>query len=272
MLIEALLPEVAEAAKKAGKAILRCFDQGELEIQKKTDETPLTRADLLSHDLISTALSALSDWPVLSEEGDIPPLSVRKTWSTYWLIDPLDGTRGFINGVDEFTVNIALIQNQRPILGVLFEPAYGRLYYAAKDQGAFLVENNSAPKRLHTATTDFVALRFVVGKYHRLTRIQTVLDQLPRATLQRLNSSMKFSLIARGEADVYARFGPISEWDIAAGEIILEESGGKLVDFAGESLQYNARNSLLCPPMLAVGQPETIYPLIHLFTEGEKNA
>lgn len=260
-----LLSSVIPIAKAAGDAILPFFQSKSLNVSRKTDNTPVTGADITAHSIIESALTQLNDWPILSEEGEIPSFEVRKLWSPFWIIDPLDGTRGFIHGLEEFTVNIAVIENHRPVLGVLYVPVQKTLFYAAKGTGAFRIVGEGTPQRIQVADRSFDQLRFVVGRYHKINRIQPVLDAIPHSELLRLNSSLKFVLIAQGDADVYARFGPINEWDTAAGQCILEEAGGKVVDFKGKSLQYNAKKSLLCPPLLAVGKSEYIDALFKFF-------
>ncbi|MCB1827578.1 MAG: 3'(2'),5'-bisphosphate nucleotidase CysQ [Coxiellaceae bacterium] len=264
-----LLKPVVDIAQAAGEAILPFYQSDSLAIRRKSDNTPVTDADIAAHQVIASGLAELNDWPLLSEEDDIPPFSVRKDWSRFWISDPLDGTRGFIHGHDEFTVNIAVIESHEPVLGVIYAPVSKKLYYAARDVGAFMKIGDAVPIPLRVSDRPFEASRFVVGKYHKLRRIQPVLEQMPKAELLRLNSSLKFTAIASGEADIYARFGPISEWDTAAGHCILEEAGGKVVDFNGQRLQYNAGEALLCPPFLAVGNPAHIHALIELFKEGE---
>lgn len=269
---DSLLAPVMAIARKAGDAIVAFRQQGPLEVSIKSNKTPVTKADYLANDLIVEHLQQLNDWPILSEEGEIPSFSIREQWSRYWLSDPLDGTRGFIHGLDEFTVNIALVDQHSPILGVIYAPMYQTLFYASRNQGAFIQVGGETSRPIVTACPAFDRLRFVVGKYHKVKRLQPMLDAIPNASLLRLNSSLKFVAIAEGKADVYIRFGPIQEWDTAAGQCILEEAGGKVVDFNGESLQYNARKSLLCPPFLAVGDPSHIRSLIELFEKGENNA
>lgn len=268
-----LLQAVVEIAKAAGEVTLPFYQSDQLEVIQKADGTPVTGADKAAHQVIASGLSKLNDWPILSEEGEIPPYEIRQKWTRYWLSDPLDGTRGFVNGLDEFTVNIAVVENHQPVLGVIYAPAYRTMFFAARGESAFIIEEYGAdqPEPIHTADRAFEQQRFIVGKYHKLRRIQPVLDQIPQAELLRLNSSLKFAAIAQGEADVYARFGPINEWDTAAGHCILEEAGGKVVDFKGQSLQYNAGESLLWPPFLAVGDPAHIDRFIELFKEGESS-
>lgn len=269
ILDESLLSTVISIAKAAGQAIMSFYQSQKLTVFEKHDHTPVTEADLVAHSEITHLLSQCSDFPLLSEEGEIPSYMVRKKWSTYWLSDPLDGTRGFIEGSTEFTVNIALIELNRPVLGVIYAPAWDKVYYAVLSQGAYVQTGNAPAQRLRVATRPLQELRFIMGHYHSLERIQPVFDTISSAQLIRLNSSLKFAAIAQGEADVYARFGPISEWDTAAGQVILEAAGGRVVDFAGQSLQYNRKDSLFCPPFLAMGNREHLSWLIQVFTENQ---
>ena len=220
-----LLPQVVRIAKLAGEAIMPFYQSQQLSVSKKMDETPLTNADVVAHQFIIAELAKISDLPILSEEGTIPPYEVRAQWSQYWLIDPLDGTRGFIHGSDEFTVNIALIWKHQPVLGVVYVPVHQAMFFACRGGGAFARQEQASTEALsiHSAQRPFEQLRFVVGKYHRLRRIQQVMDCIPQAELIRLNSSLKFVVISQGRADVYPRFGRINEWDTAAGHCILEE-------------------------------------------------
>ncbi len=267
-MLKKLLPDVVKIAQLAGDAILPFYQSDQLDIVWKKDDTPLTKADLAAHQVIINELVKLEDWPILSEEGELPPFALRQQWLTYWIIDPLDGTRGFVNGLDEFTVNIALIHHHQPILGVIYAPIYSTVFFAAKNLGAFMSQKGKEPQSIHTVSRPFNQLRLIVGKYHKLDCIQPLLEALSDATLLRLNSSLKFTMIARGEADVYARFGPINEWDVAAGHCILEEAGGKVLDFDGNSLQYNAKEKLLCSPFLAVANRMYIDILIQLLNQG----
>jgi 3'(2'), 5'-bisphosphate nucleotidase len=263
-----LLKAVIPIATGAGDLIMEYFQSGSLKVSKKSDDTPVTTADIAAHELIVSALEQFTDWPILSEEGHIPDFNVRRQWQRYWLIDPLDGTRGFVQGSDEFTVNIALIDQHRPILGVVYAPVFDELYYSCSGQPAYL-RTAGADQVISTAETPFEALRFIVGKYHKIKRMQPVLDAIPGAQLLRMNSSLKFLQIACGKADVYPRFGPISEWDTAAAHCVLSSAGGKIVDFNGESLQYNAAESLRCLPFMAMASDTCFERLMVLFNKEE---
>ncbi len=262
-----LIDPIIRIAKEAGDSILPLYQSPEqLDIQKKSDSTPVTSADLLSHKIIVKGLQGLaSRWPTLSEEGEIATFDERKRWDRYWLLDPLDGTRGFINRSDEFTVNIALIEAHRSILGVLYAPVKRCCYFAYRDGGAFVQVADHKPISIRAQPINLDRIRFIVGQYHDSKRMKRVLNQLSGSELLRLSSSLKFAWLAEGRADVYTRFGAISEWDIAAGQCVLEQAGGKVVDFNGESLQYNAQESLLCPNFLAIGDAKQVDRMIAVF-------
>lgn len=267
--LKELIDPIIRLAKKAGERILYWYERPEqLNIQRKADKSQLTSADINSHEILCEGLQDLSvQWPILSEEGEIAVFDERKQWERFWLLDPLDGTRGFINRVDEFTVNVALIVANRSVLGVIYSPVTRLCYFAYQGGGAFVQQADQKPQPIHTEPIDFDKLRFIVGRYHASKRMERILNKLPGSELLRVNSSLKFVRVAEGNADVYPRFGNICEWDIAAGHCILDEAGGKVVDFNGESLQYNLRESLLCPDLLAVGDPTHIDRLITLFEE-----
>ncbi|EKD76831.1 MAG: 3'(2'),5'-bisphosphate nucleotidase [uncultured bacterium] len=179
---------------------------------------------------------------------------MRQTWHRHWLVDPLDGTRGFIARNAEFTVNIALIENHQPILGVLYSPVNQHCFYAEKNCGAFLITGeNATPIALKSASVSH-SLRFVCGRFDRSMQLKEKLHELfSSVTMMQMNSAIKFGIIAQGLGDLYVRLGKTSEWDTAAGQCILEEAGGLVVDFQGNRLQYNTQSSLINPYFLAIG-------------------
>lgn len=267
--MNALLKDCIALAKVAGEAILPYYQQIKPEhITTKPDKSPVTVADIAAHDVLVAGLKKLTpDYPVLSEEGDIPDFNVRQQWERYWLLDPLDGTRGFVKHSPEFSVNIALIENHQPILGVITAPATGACYAAAKGEGAWTEGANGKLSQIHSTAPHREKVRFAVGKFHGSKRLSKVSDVLGDHELLKLNSSLKFGLIAGGQADVYLRFGPTSEWDTAAGQIILEEAGGLVVDFNGQPLHYNAKSSLTNAEFLAIGDPSWADTLITLLNQ-----
>lgn len=246
-----LLPQVVKLARAAGDAILQVYGEVDPGVEYKRDNSPLTKADLASHHVIVEGLARLApQWPVLSEESKEIPFEVRSAWSTFWLVDPLDGTREFLRRNGEFTVNIALMHNAAPILGVVFAPVIDRMYYAAKDAGAWRAEGNEATP-IRTAVPANGTLRVVMSRSHGSGE-----ENLERFTDGRkcefvsMGSSLKFCLVAEGAADVYPRSGPTMEWDTAAAHCIVEEAGGTVTALEGGPLCYN-KPVLLNPGFVA---------------------
>lgn len=247
-----LLDEVSKIAGRAGQAIMDIYDRG-FEVELKADRTPLTEADRAAHKIIVDGLSALPDaLPVLSEESTRDEISDRRNWQRYWLVDPLDGTREFIKRNGEFTVNIALIDNHEPILGVVDAPALGVVYTGAIGLGAFRQSGDAAaPITVSRPAAD--PLRVVGSRSHPSPALAEFLEALGPHELKSMGSSLKICLVAAGEADIYPRLGPTSEWDTAAAQAVLISAGGSMMDVEGKPLTYNARDTLLNPHFLALG-------------------
>jgi len=250
----ALLLQVGGIARAAGAAILEVY-AGDFAVQTKADASPVTAADLAAQRVIIAGLAALEPrLPVLSEEGKALPWSERRQWSRYWLVDPLDGTREFVKRNGEFTVNIALIDDHHSVLGVVLAPVSGELYVAAHGEGAWLQERAGDDwRRIHARTLATPAR--VAGSRSHGSAAGGMLRRLvgDDHEVQPLGSSLKFCLIARGDADIYLRLGPTSEWDTAAAQSVLEEAGGAVLDLAGRPFRYNRGESLLNPEFVAVG-------------------
>lgn len=254
---------VIEAAKKAGEALAGYFNSGfSHQVLMKSDQSPVTQADVAANKIITEYLQKIdATIPILSEENEIPDFSIRQTWTRYWLVDPLDGTRGFIKRNAEFCVNIALIENHKPILGVVYSPISQECFYATKktkNQGAFFIDPRSdSIHKMETKKNKTEVLRFLTGHFDRVLQMrdrQKALEkQFGNVSITQMNSALKFPQIARGLADVYVRFGQTSEWDTAAGQCIVEEAGGAVVDFSGNPLQYNRKSSLINPSFIAMG-------------------
>ncbi|QNK00336.1 3'(2'),5'-bisphosphate nucleotidase CysQ [Dyella telluris] len=249
-----LLQHVAAIARDAGDAILVVYAE-DFEVERKQDHSPVTAADLAAQRVITAGLAALDEvLPVISEEARAAPWSQRQQWQRYWLVDPLDGTREFIKRNGEFTVNIALIENHQPVLGVVLAPVTGELYVAARGEGAWLQRGvGAAWERI--STRGLAEPATVAGSRSHGGSGTALLQQLigdDYASMP-LGSSLKFCLVARGDADVYLRRGATSEWDTAAAQSVLEEAGGAVLDLAGIPLHYNRGDSLLNPEFLAVG-------------------
>jgi 3'(2'), 5'-bisphosphate nucleotidase len=246
-------------ARTAGRAIMEIY-AGDFAVEQKGDHSPLTAADLAAHHAIVNGLHVITPQiPVLSEEAaDENDWEVRRRWSRYWLVDPLDGTREFIKRNGEFTVNIALIEDGRPTIGVVFAPVLDQMYFAWIGGHAFLApsEQNSPSGKVQIRVRRRGVPLIVAGsRSHADPRLLTALDKLGAHELLALGSSLKFCRVAQGEADLYIRYGLTSEWDTAAGQCVLEQAGGGVITFDGKPLRYNTKASLLNPDFLAIGDP-----------------
>ncbi len=250
--LENLARTCCALAREAGEAIMRVY-AGDFAVERKDDNSPLTAADLAAHRVIIAGLQALAPQiPVLSEESaEQAAWSVRQTWSRYFLVDPLDGTREFVKRNGEFTVNIALIDAHATVLGVVYAPALDELYWAWADGHAhFAAKSQSGKLNTRARATPLI---IAGSRSHGDPRMGAALDKLGPHELLALGSSLKFCRTARGEADLYIRYGPTSEWDTAAGQCVLEQAGGAVRRMDGSTLTYNTKDSLLNPDFLACG-------------------
>lgn len=249
-----LTDDALEVARQAGVRIVEVYQNG-FEVTEKSDKTPLTTADLEAHRIIKAGLEALEfKAPVLSEESSAIPYSERHEWDTYWLVDPLDGTREFIKRNGEFTVNIALIHNGCPILGVVYAPVLDLSYYASCGSGAWKVNGCDAPMRIHVRSSP--GQKVVVARSRSPEtgpNMKRFLEKLGDHDEVAMGSALKSCLVAEGAADVYCRLGPTSEWDTGAAQCIVEEAGGHITDIAMQDLRYNTRESLINPHFFVVG-------------------
>lgn len=249
-----LATAAADIARRAADAILEVYES-DFAVEHKDDRSPLTAADLAAHRVIVDALRELTpDWPILSEESAQIPWSERAGWSRYWLVDPLDGTREFVKRNGEFTVNIALIDATVPVLGIVQTPVTGELASAWQGGGAWLARNGEAARRIETRQRA-TPLIIAGSRSHGSEREAAMLARLGASEKLAMGSSLKFVRIAAGEADLYLRLGPTSEWDTAAGQCVLEQAGGVVLDFAGRPFRYNRGESLLNPEFVAIGDP-----------------
>ena len=245
---------VIAIAEAAAVDILHVYAQ-DFDVERKEDSTPLTEADLAAHRRIVAGLASLTpDIPVLSEESAEACIALRKQWSRYWLVDPLDGTREFVKKNGEFSVNIALIVDGVSVFGVIQQPVTGLVWHGAPGQGAFRREAGRDIS-IHTRRPASAPLRIAASRSHRDVRTEAVIARFPRAEVVGLGSSLKFCRIAEGGIDLYPRFGPTSEWDTAAGQAILEAAGGMVVDPQGRPFRYNQRETLLNGDFFAMGDP-----------------
>ena len=244
---------VIELAGKAAAEILKVYES-EFAIEHKDDRSPLTAADLAAHRCIVAGLQALTPQiPVLSEESKYLDIAARREWTTFWLVDPLDGTREFIKRNGEFTVNIALIVDGVATWGVIQQPVTGALWHGGAGLGAFIREGDAGDVAIHARIPASEPLRIAASRSHRDERTQAVLDALPGSDVVGCGSSLKFCRIADGGIDLYPRFGPTSEWDTAAGQAILEGAGGAVLDPQGRPFRYNQRDTLLNGDFIALG-------------------
>jgi len=242
-----LLDQVKDIAQEAGRAILQIYQQDDVGIQTKQDQSPLTQADLASHDIITKALKQLTpNIPILSEEGQI----LNGEVDTFWCVDPLDGTKEFIKKNDEFTVNIALVEQHQPVLGVIHVPVTNETFVALKGEGAFKIHNNQTQKLAKQSFENHTPPTFAVSRSHMNEKTKAFIERHHAITIP-AGSSLKLTLLAEGKADAYPRFGPTSLWDMAAGHAILKEMGGEIYTLHQQPLVYNI-NQILNPDLIAV--------------------
>jgi 3'(2'), 5'-bisphosphate nucleotidase len=256
-----LLPRLLEIAHAAGREIMDVYSR-EFSVAEKADRTPLTQADLRSQQRILAGLAELTpDIPVLAEESATVPWEERRHWRELWLVDPLDGTREFVSRNPEFTVNIALVRDHRPVLGIVHVPAQQKDYYAYvegpraggdADVGcAFRQNAGEAAVPIQVAKRAQDPLRIVGSKSHRGDSLDALLTKVGPHVLKPIGSSLKLCLVAEGSADFYPRLGPTMEWDTAAAQAVAECAGAHVIDLQGRPLRYNAREDLLNPHFLA---------------------
>jgi len=260
--MEKLIENLINISKDAGKEILNIYNT-KYQVDYKNDNSPLTLADKNSHNIIVKGLRKISDYPVLSEEGIDIPYENRKEWKYFWMVDPLDGTKEFIKKRDEFTVNIALIKKNKPVLGVVYAPAINVLYYGGEGLGAYKVENG---KKIKIKVKKNLSKKVVVvaSKSHLNDETKGFIDKLKEyfdIEMASVGSSLKICLIAEGKADIYPRLGPTMEWDTAAAHAVLNAAGGKILKYedipledlkALNEIEYN-KPDLINPYFIAIG-------------------
>jgi 3'(2'), 5'-bisphosphate nucleotidase len=250
--LAALREPVAAIAADAGRAILDIY-HGEFAVTHKADRSPLTEADLASHRVIRDALARLTPGvPLLSEESSEVDFDVRSRWPEYWLVDPLDGTREFVNRNGEFTVNIALVRGHEPLLGVVHVPVSGVTYTGVAGGPATRQLPAAAAEPIHVQIPCASPVRVVGSRSHPNPALARYLEPLGDYELVSLGSSLKFCLLAEGSADFYPRLGPTSEWDTAAAHAVVLAAGGRIVTLEGRPLQYNRKASYLNPEFLVI--------------------
>ena len=252
-----LADAAAEIAGAAGRAILEVYRRDDFDVVHKEDQSPLTAADLASHRVIRDALAMLTpDIPVLSEESAYIAYEIRSGWREYWLVDPLDGTKEFVNRRDEFTVNIALVRDHEPVLGIVHVPVSGVTYSGVAGAGSTRRPAGGEPEPIRVQRPCARPVRVVGSRSHANPRLEQFLRRLGEYRLVSMGSSLKFCLLAEGGADFYPRLGPTSEWDTAAAHAVVLGAGGRVVTLDGRPLQYNRKASYLNPEFLVIGDPE----------------
>lgn len=262
VVFQSLLGTVNSLAREAGRRIMLIYES-DFAVTEKPDQSPLTQADLASHDCLQAGLSALSpSWPVISEESADIPFIERSTYQTYWLIDPLDGTKEFIKRNGEFTVNVALIHRHRPVLGVVYAPVLDLCYFAAMGCGAFRQTGTGVPVPISVATPALKPPRLVGSRSHGSSSLDAFIEKIGPHEWRAIGSSLKFCRVAEGSADLYPRFGPTSEWDTAAAQCVVEAAGGAVVDLSGQAIAYNLKPSILNPSFLVFGDSGFCWPAL----------
>ena len=248
-----LLPTIIGIAEQAATKILEIY-QTDFSVEDKEDNSPLTAADMASHNVIIARLTELTpDIPILSEESASVPYETRKSWSRYWLIDPLDGTREFVKRNGEFTVNIALIENCQPIAGVVYVPVTQICYFASKGKGAYKQKTGKPAEKIRTKSTTVDAFSVAGSRSHGSEQQQKFFAALGNnVEIIAIGSSLKLCLVAEGKVDIYPRFGPTSEWDTAAAHAVVCEAGGVVTDTQLNPLEYNTKESILNPHFLVI--------------------
>ncbi|MCC4236735.1 3'(2'),5'-bisphosphate nucleotidase CysQ [Vibrio anguillarum] len=255
-----LLPDVIEIACSAGQLILDIYEKKNYEAFTKSDHTPVTSADLAAHKLICERLSELTpDIPVLSEEAADISLEKRSQWQRYWLVDPLDGTQEFIARSGDFATIIALIEENQPVMGVVYGPVSGVTYYAYAGKGAWKIPDMSESLRIETHKHETVgqSIAIAISRRQDINRITSCMSSAWNYELVPLGSAaLKACLVAEGAVDCYLRLGPTGEWDTAATQCIVEEAGGRILNTQLQPLSYNERETLENPNFIVLGDAD----------------
>ena len=254
--LQQTLEQLVDISRRAGLAILEWYE-GDIDISQKADDSPLTKADLASHELIIAELTRhWPDIPVLSEESANIPWETRQQWTSYWLVDPLDGTKEFINRNGEFTVNIALIKDHKPVIGVVHVPVTDLSYFGSRDNGAWCQQGNGKSREIRVRQPAAEPPVIVGSRSHANPELEDQLARLGPYKLTSMGSSLKFCRLAEGQADFYPRLGPTCEWDTAAAHAVVNAAGGQVVKIDGEPLEYNCKEAYLNPFFFVIGDPE----------------
>lgn len=253
--------DVIQLAQDTGEAIMAIYNRSEYTIVEKQDHSPLTEADLAANEVLQSGLKQIIDIPIVSEENHVPDLEERNHWDSYWLIDPLDGTKEFIDRNGEFTINIALIEQGEPVFGLIHVPVSNECYYGGDGKAFKKVRNEPAfpikPVNPNSQIRENNSIRLLASRRHALAQ----LDELQSRLTEKLcpvnrtdvGSALKLAYLASGQGDLYPRFGNVCEWDIAAGHAILKAVGGDILSMQYESISYGKGQSMIVPGFYAVG-------------------
>jgi len=248
---EDIIQEVIHISKKAGDAIMDVY-RTDYDIQLKADFSPVTKADKNANTIIESGLQGIDNTiPILSEEGRDIAYNERKKWERFWLVDPLDGTKDFIKKNDEFTVNIALIEDKVPIFGVVYAPATDLLFWGSYNNGAWKKEAHNPVEIMRVAAKVDNTVQIAASRSHPSDKMTTFLKQFNKYEFHPIGSSLKICLVSDGSVHLYPRLGPTMEWDTAAAHAVLKSAGGEIVQYGTESpLQYN-KKELINPQFIA---------------------
>lgn len=247
-----------ELAIQAGKAIMDVYAR-DFEVEYKDDDSPLTEADRKANDIIVKGLSEITQYPILAEESADNSNRLNSKWC--WIVDPLDGTKEFVKRNGEFTVNIGLVYEQKPVLGVVYLPVLNHMYYASKDNGSFFINEKGEEYTINTSdkTTDLILMK---SRSHASEKLQSIIENNPQISVTRdAGSALKGCLVASGEADIYIRFNPTKEWDTCAMQCVIEEAGGIMRQIDHTVLLYNRKNIINEKGFYVLNRQQTIIGL-----------
>ncbi|MBS7327021.1 MAG: 3'(2'),5'-bisphosphate nucleotidase CysQ [Thiopseudomonas sp.] len=252
------LAALLELVHQAGQATLPFWRQ-DVAVTRKADDSPVTAADMAAHHILAAGLPQILDIPLLSEEDSDIALAQRQSWTRWWLVDPLDGTKEFIAGSDQYTVNVALIEDGRVLFGAVGVPAAGLCYYGGAGQGAFVTDGTEV--RAIAVSPVQQPLRVAGSRSHGSAEQEQLVARLQQQgplELISAGSSLKFCWLAEGRIDLYPRLGPTSQWDTAAAQAVVEGAGGQVLDWQGQPLEYSARDSYLNPFFVALPNDDSL--------------
>jgi 3'(2'), 5'-bisphosphate nucleotidase len=255
--VDELLEIAKDVAVQAGIEVLDIYDKGTFETYEKEDESPVTSADYRANEIIIEALAKLTpNIPIMSEETEIPPLQERQKWTRYWLVDPIDGTQEFVARSGDFTINIALIERHKPVIGVIYWPCGESLYFASKNNGAYKrcqIETKQIAVRKFGVPSEDVIMIAISRRQSRERVLERLSDKRKYQTLPTGSCSLKACFIAEGKADVFMRLGVTGEWDTGASQCIINEAGGQIKAATFDELSYNRRNEVTNPDFVVLG-------------------